>query len=189
VPISLGMVSALSPRLLAAWSAAVYAIVFAAFAVFETPGLGIGRFFYVAIGLLALSGGRVRGAAAGALAGALYALGVLANPALSAAVLATPTNVIRVATYVVLGFVIGWFASVNREMMAYLRVLSEKDAATGMPTLRAFADMIGRRLDRGQPFALLVGEAESLQRLELELGKDAADDAGRQFADTLARWL
>jgi GGDEF domain-containing protein len=74
-------------------------------------------------------------------------------------------------------------------MMAYLRVLAEKDSVTGMPRLHTFADMIGRRLDHGQPFALLVGEAESLQRLELDVGEGAADDAGRRLADSLARWL
>lgn len=179
----------LSPRPLAAWSAATFAIVFAAFAYFETPGLGIGRFFYVAIGLLALSGGPLRGAGAGAVAGALYALGVVANPALSTATLLTATHGIRVATYVVLGFVLGWFARMNREMMVYLQILAEKDAATGMPRLRTFADMIERRLVRGQPFALLVGEAAALRRLDGAAGEASADDAARQLADTLARWL
>jgi GGDEF domain-containing protein len=89
----------------------------------------------------------------------------------------------------VLGVVIGWFARVNREMMAYLRVLAEKDSATGIPRLRTFADMVAQRLDRGEPFALLVGEAESLQRLHLEAGDEAADDAARKFSELLARWL
>jgi GGDEF domain-containing protein len=183
------MQASLSPRLLAACSAVTFVIVFAASARYETPGLGIGRFFYLAIALFALSSGPLRGAAAGVLAAALYTLGVVVNPSLSLGLLTTPTNVLRVATYVVLGVVIGWFAGMNREMMAYLRVLAEKDSATGMPRLRTFADMIGQRLDDDQPFALLVGQAESLQRLELDGDDGAADDEGRQLADTLARWL
>jgi GGDEF domain-containing protein len=183
------MQASLSPRLLAACSVVTFVIVFAAFARYETPGLGIARFFYLAIALFALSSGPLRGAAAGVLAAVLYTLGVVINPSLSLGLLATPTNVFRVATYVVLGVVIGWFAAMNREMMAYLRALAEKDLATGMPRLRPFADMIGQRLDRGQPFALLVGQSESLQRLELGGGDGAADDEGRQLADTVARWL
>ena len=62
------MPAAHTNRLFAATAGAIYAAVFAAFLLFEHPGLGLGHFFYLAIALVALGFGPFWGAAAGSLA-------------------------------------------------------------------------------------------------------------------------
>jgi GGDEF domain-containing protein len=55
---------------------ASYALVFMTFVVFEVPGLGIAHLFYLPVAGLALTGGVRRGILAGAIAVALFSLGV-----------------------------------------------------------------------------------------------------------------
>ena len=71
-------------RLLVATALALYALVFVAFVLFETPGLGIGHFFYIPVALLALACGARIGFGGGALAAGLYALAIIATPRLPA---------------------------------------------------------------------------------------------------------
>ena len=53
---------------------------FMTFVVFEVPGLGIAHLFYLPVAALALTGGVKRGILAGAIAVALFTLGVIINP-------------------------------------------------------------------------------------------------------------
>ena len=67
-------------RLLFATALGLYAAVFAAFTLFEVPGLGLGHFFYIPVALLALAGGTWLGLVGGGFATALYALAILVTP-------------------------------------------------------------------------------------------------------------
>jgi GGDEF domain-containing protein len=139
------------------------AVVFALFRVFERPGLGLGHLYYVSIVLVAIAGGATMGAAAGAAATILYAIGVYWTPRVPVSVLPTLSTVIRLASYVLVGTLIGYYASRGRTLLARsdaladeLQVLARRDVVTGLPNQRAFEIAINDRIERRQPFALVL---------------------------------
>jgi GGDEF domain-containing protein len=150
-------------RLLQGVALACFGAVFAAFAVFERPGLGVGHFFYVAIVLAGMSAGAAGGAAGGLLGTLLYALGIWANPHLSSGTIATEATVLRLVTFVLVGALIGHYASRTRELLARadelaqeLRTLARRDFVTGLPNQRAFESAVNARIEAPAPFALVV---------------------------------
>ena len=174
------MPAAHTTRLFLATAAAIYALVFVAFLLLEHPGLGIGHFYYLAIALVALALGPAWGAAGGALATALYTAGVLVNQAMPSSELLTVSTPIRFVNYLAVGALLGWFAAHYREANAELQVLAQRDVLTGLPNTRAFELAIDRRLASRSPFALLVGDLDSV-------GLDGdRDQAVRRLADVLA---
>ncbi len=177
------MQAAHGSKLFAATAACIYAVVFAAFLLLERPGLGIGHFYYLAIALVALGFGPVLGAAGGGLATGLYAAGVLLNHAVPSSEIFTISTPIRFVNYVAIGTLLGWFATHYREANAELQVLAQRDMVTGLPNTRAFELAIDRRLAAGQPFALLVGDLDTMRF------DDDRDEALRRVADALAGTL
>lgn len=161
---------------------AAYALVFAAFVLFEVPGLGIAHFFYLPVAALALTGGIRRGAAAGAAAALLFAFGVLINPNISPDELVTLTTPMRLTTFMAMGALIGWFAAHDRSLVERLRVLAERDFLTGLPNTRAFEAAIARRLAAGTPFALLLGDMDRLKQINDTQGHAEGNDALRRLA-------
>lgn len=170
-------------RLFLGMAATIYVVVFVAFLLLEHPGLGIGHFYYLAIALVALSLGPVWGAGGGGLATALYTAGVLINHAMPSSEILTVSTVIRLVTYVAVGTLLGWFAAHYREANAELQILAQRDLVTGLPNTRAFELAIDRRLEARAPFALLVGDLDSV-------GVDEdRDHALRVLADVLTGLL
>jgi len=153
-----------SRRLLALLSIAAYALVFTVFHFYERIGLGLGHFYYVAIALAALSGGTWLGGGGGALAAVLYMVGVAVNPHIPNSSLRTEGTLVRAATYIAIGALIGWFATRHRQMVAELRILADRDTLTGLPNTRAFESAVDRRLKEARPFLLLVAELTDLDR-------------------------
>jgi diguanylate cyclase (GGDEF)-like protein len=174
-----------SRRALTLLALASYAAVFVAFLVLETPGLGIGHFYYISIALLALASGPTIGAAGGLGATALYVVGVLVNPHVPPASLLTESTLIRLVTFTGVGLLLGWFASEHRALVARLEVLAGRDQLTGLPNTRSFEAAITRRLDAGEPFGLLIGDMDRLGMLNDVLGRAEGDDALRRVADSL----
>jgi diguanylate cyclase (GGDEF)-like protein len=166
-------------RLFLATAAAIYAVVFVAFLLFERPGLGIAHFFYLAIALVALSVGPVWGAVAGGLATLLYLTGVLVSHAMPSSEILTISTPIRMVNYLAIGALLGWFAAHYREANAELQILAQRDLVTGLPNTRAFERSIDRRLSARMPFALLVGDFDAVGLTE------DRDGALRQLAETL----
>lgn len=148
-------------RALLATAAGSAAAIYGAFLLYETPGLGIGHFYYLSILLAALATGPWFGAIAGAAATGLYATGVVLNPSIQSSEVLSASTAIRLVTYVAVGGVIGYFAREGRHATAELRVLAERDAVTGLPNTRAFERAIGERLSAQQPFVLLVGALDA----------------------------
>ena len=167
-------------RLFLATAATIYVVVFVAFLLLEHPGLGLGHFYYLAIALVALALGPVWGAAAGLLATLLYMTGVLINHAMPSSEILTISTPIRFVNFLAIGALLGWFAAHYREANAELQILAQRDLVTGLPNTRAFERAIDRRLASRSPFALLVGDFDSL-----DLARDR-DQALRLLADTLA---
>ncbi|MGH3073030.1 MAG: GGDEF domain-containing protein [Gaiellaceae bacterium] len=150
-------------RLFLSAAATIYVAVFAAFLFLEHPGLGIGHFYYLAIALVALALGPAWGAAAGTVGTGLYALGVMLNHAVPASEIFTVSTPIRFVNYVAIGALLGWFAAHYRDANAELQILAQRDLVTGLPNTRAFELAIDRRLAAAEPFALLVGDLDSLR--------------------------
>ena len=173
------MHAAHTPKLLVGGAGLAYVAVFAAFVPLEEPGLGIGHFYYVAIALVALGLGPAWGATAGVLATALYATGVMLNNAVPVSDLYTISTPIRLVTYVAIGTLLGWFAAHYRDANAELQILAQRDFLTGLPNTRAFELAIDRRLEAAKPFALLVGDLDSLTF------EGDRDEALRRVSDSL----
>jgi hypothetical protein len=149
---------------------ASYALVFMTFVVFEVPGLGIAHLFYLPVAALALTGGVKRGILAGAIAVALFTLGVIINPNISPSELLTLSTPLRFLTYATMGGLLGWFSARDRELVERLRLLAERDFLTGLPNTRAFEAAIARRFEVGMPFALLLGDMDGLKTINVLAG-------------------
>lgn len=169
-----------SRRAVALLSIAAYALVFTIFRFYERIGLGLGHFYYVAIALAALAGGTWFGVGGGALAAVLYMVGVAVNPHIPTSSLQTEGTLVRAATYVAMGGLVGWFAARHRQMVAELRILADRDTLTGLPNTRAFEVAVDRRLKEARPFLLLVAELS-----DLDHGAAPADELLRSAANQL----
>jgi diguanylate cyclase (GGDEF)-like protein len=180
------MPAAMSHRgLLIATALTGYGVVFGSFLIFETPGLGVGHFYYVCIALVALATGPGWGAAAGALADMLYAGGIVLNPKIpSAEVLSTSTG-IRFLTFTAIGALIGWFAQNNRELVEHLRTAADRDFLSDLLNTRAFDGRLEARLELGKPFGLILADLDGLKEINDHEGHAVGNDVIRRAADVL----
>jgi diguanylate cyclase (GGDEF)-like protein len=174
------------PRLLVAAAAVCYVTVFVTFYFFETPGRGIGHFYYLPIALVALASGPWYGGFAGAVAAALWTVDALFAPHVPDFGLPYIPSGIRLCVFMGVGALIGTFATRNRELFAELSRLAERDQLTGLPNTRAFEGAITRRLESRKPFALLIGDTKQISDEHSEV---AGGDALRRLADKLATSL
>lgn len=140
-----------------------YAAVLLLYRFFETPGLGIAHLYYVAILLVAITGGPMRGASAAFVATVLYVAGVYWNPRVPISSLPTLATGIRLATFLIVGTLIGFYASRSRKLLAQsdalaeeLRILARRDFISGLPNQRAFEGAINARVEAAEPFGLVL---------------------------------
>lgn len=151
------MRTAHSRRLLVVAAGASFMLLFVALVLFERPGLGLGRFFFLSVVLLALAANAWIGALGGVLATALYVLAVLVSPRIPQSDIITFTTLVRFVSFVAVGALIGYFAKEHRELVRRLKALAERDELTGLPRGRAFEAEMTRRLTNARPFSLLIG--------------------------------
>jgi diguanylate cyclase (GGDEF)-like protein len=169
---------------------AAYAVVFAVIALFEVPGLGLPHFLYLPVAALALTGGVKRGIAAGLLACALFTSAVALNPAVPTLTqIFSLTTPIRLVTYTAMGALIGWFAAHDRQLVARLQILAERDFLTGLPNTRAFEGAIARRFELAAPFTLLLGDMDGLKRINDTKGHIEGNDVLRRLGGMLGSAL
>jgi predicted signal transduction protein with EAL and GGDEF domain len=120
------------------------------------------------------------------------------NPAVPISHIPTLETVIRLVAYVLVGALIGYYAARSRSLLERanrlteeLGVLARRDSLTGLPNQRAFEVAVNRRLEEGEPFALVLcdlPEDESTALVDrviafgeqLTMTVDAGDD--EQFA-------
>jgi diguanylate cyclase (GGDEF)-like protein len=172
-------------RLLVVCGLLAYGAVFAAFVVFELPGLGIGHFYYIAVALIALAtGGRI-GAIAGVGAAGLYALGILVSPRLPLTEIVTASTLIRLTTFMTIGLVIGRFASSHRALVARLEDLARRDHLTDIENARAFDDALARRCAAGRPFVLVLADMDNLKEVNDAHGHAEGNVVIRRLAHVL----
>jgi diguanylate cyclase (GGDEF)-like protein len=176
-------------RLAIGLAVAMYAAVFAALAIYEHPGLGLGHFFYLPVALVALTTGPRRGALAGAIAAALYAVAFALNPAVPTTQVVTMGAAIRLIPFAASGALLGWFAASNRALVDKFQILAERDHLTGLPNTRAFETAIARRFESGRPFAILLGDMDGLKELNERDGEVEGDEALRRLGAMLTNAL
>src|SRR2546421_10388065 len=172
-------------RLILAIALAGYAAVFAAFLLFEKPGLGVGHFYYVCVALVALSTGATGGAAAGVLADVLYGGGILLNPNIPSAEVLSTSTAIRFVTYTAMGALIGLFARSNRDLVERLRTAADRDFLTDLWNTRAFDGLLEAKLEQNRPFGLVLGDFDGLKAINDEEGHAVGNDVLRRAAEIL----
>ena len=172
-------------RLVLAFAAVAYAAVLGAFIAFEHGGLGLAHFFYVPICLVALVSDALWGALAGVLATGLYAAGVVLAPHVHDTHALPEWAATRLATFALLGALVGWYASSNRTLVARLRDHALRDVLTGLGNSRAFDDALAGRCAGGHPFTLVLADADDLKALNDAHGHEAGNAALRRIADGL----
>ena len=166
-----------------------FGLVFTGFLTLETSGLGIANFYYFAVALVALALGPYFGAAAGGAAAGLYSVGIVLNSSLPTAEVLAQSAWIRLLTYAGIGFLIGYFAQRNQELVVQLRLLAERDALTGLPNTRGFEAAMSRRLAGGQSFALLLGDMDGLKLINDSRGHAEGNNVLQRLAVVLGQAL
>lgn len=162
-------------------AAASFAAVFTAFYFLERGNLGIGHFYYVPIAFAALAGGAWFGGLAGLFATGLYAAAIVYSPRIPASNAPSLQTALRGVTFVLIGLLIGWFATLTRKQHNELTILAERDRLTGLPNTRAFEKAIVRHLGAGGQFVLLLAHVE-----ELAVSGGASERILRTVGETLA---
>jgi diguanylate cyclase (GGDEF)-like protein len=175
--------------LLLSAATALYPLIFAAFLLVETPGLGIGHFYYIPIALVALANGPAWGAGAGIASTGFYTLGIVINPRLPTYDVLTASSSIRLFTYTMVGVLVGWFAHNHRVLVDRLRVAAERDFLTGMLNTRAFDAALSTRLEQGKPFGLVLGDMDNLKEVNDTEGHAVGNDVLRRAGEILTREL
>ena len=128
-----------------------FALFFVVVCVFEHPGLGLGRFLFLPIVLLALATDAWLGALGGMFATGLYILAVVVSPQIPQSSILTFSMLVRFVSFVAVGALIGYFAKEHRELVGRLRALAERDELTGLPRGRAFESEMSKRLAQPVP--------------------------------------
>ena len=166
-------------------AAAAYACVFVLFVVFEHTGLGLANFFYAPICLVALGSDALLGAAGGALAAGLYAVGMIAASSSPTAHVLTESTAIRLFTYTLVGAIVGRYASSNRVLVAQLRDHATHDFLTGLGNARSFDEELARRCASTRAFTLVLADVDELKRINDTHGHEAGNAALRRVGEAL----
>jgi diguanylate cyclase (GGDEF)-like protein len=177
--------TATTRRLVLGLAALMYASVYAAFVLVESPGLGIGNFFYIPVLLVALVTDEALGALAGVLATIFYVTAVVVAPAVPSAQALTAATAIRLITFTIAGALLGFYTSRNRRLVDRLRDLAGRDFVTGLGNARTFDDELAKRCASGRPFALVLADADDLNDLNHVHGHAAGNAALKRIGEVL----
>lgn len=184
---ALSAVTAPDRRVVLALAATAYAGVLAAFIFIETPGLGIGHFFYIPICLVALVTDEVIGAAAGVTAALVYLVGIELAPHVPTGTPLTGATGIRLVTYMLVGALIGFYSSRNRVLVTRLTESANRDFVTGLGNARRFDEELAQRCAARGSFALVLADVDGLKPLNDIHGHAAGNAALRRIGETLVQ--
>ena len=179
--------TATTRRLVLGLAGLLYVGVFAVFLVFENPGLGIGNFFYIPVCLVALVTDEALGALAGVIAAGIYVGAVVLAPGIPSAQALTTATGIRLVTYTIVGALMGFYASRNRQLVDRLRDLAGRDFITGCGNARTFDDELAKRCAGGGPFALVLVDADGLNEINQVHGHAAGNAALKRIGEVLGQ--
>jgi hypothetical protein len=170
------------PALLLTWSAIAYLTTLVLMLTYWDPGRGVGATVYLAIVLAAMATGPVLGAAAGALASALYWSVLVLEYDRPYSIVVSSAGAIHLLDFVVVGVVVGYFARRTRHMLRDslgvlddLLELAGRDLVTGSGNASSFEAAAAARLRERRPFALLLASPPDRPR-----GRGDADGDGQR---------
>lgn len=166
-------------------AAAAYAGVVASFVTVETPGLGLGHFFYVPIILVALVTNEAWGALVGVLTAGVYVAAIELTPRVPSTQALTSATVIRLITFALVGGLTGFYASRNRQLVERLTDLAGRDFVTGVGNARTFDDGLARRCAAGKPFALVLADVDEIKKVNDVHGHAAGNAALKRVGEVL----
>jgi len=170
-----------------ALAAVAYGATFAAFVLIETPGLGLGHFFYVPVCLVALVTDEAVGALAGVAATGFYVLAVELTPRVPSAQVLTGGTAIRLVTYAIVGALVGFYASRNRQLVDRLTDLARRDHVTGLGNARVFDEELASRCAAGARFALVLADVDDLNDINHVHGHVAGNAALKRVGEVLVQ--
>ena len=179
--------TALDRRIALPLAGVLYAGVFSTFVFVETPGLGLGHFFYLPICLVALVTDEIVGALAGVLTAGLYAAALVVDPRVPSALALTDATAIRAVTFGLVGGMVGFYATRNRKLIEKLREHAGRDFVTGLGNARLFDEELARRCAGGEPFGLVVADVDDLKHINDIHGHAAGNAALRRAGEVLAQ--
>jgi diguanylate cyclase (GGDEF)-like protein len=179
--------TATTRRLVLALAGLLYIGVFGVFFFFENPGLGIGNFFYIPVCLVALVTDEALGALAGVVAAGIYVGAVVLAPGVPSAQALTTASGIRLVTYTIVGALMGFYASRNRQLVDRLRDLAGRDFITGCGNARTFDDELAKRCAAGASFALVLVDADGLNDINQVHGHAAGNAALKRIGEVLTQ--
>ena len=150
----------------------------------ESPGLGVGNFFYIPICLVALVTDECSARSRHPRDRRLRR-GRRARSGRPSAQAVTTATAIRLVTFTIVGALMGFYASRNRQLVDRLRDLAGRDFVTGLGNARAFDDELGKRCASGRPFALVLADADELNELNQVHGHAAGNAALKRIGEVL----
>ena len=162
-----------------------YAGIFLAFVFVETPGLGLGHFFYVPIILVALVTDEAWGALTGAVTAGLYVIAIELTPRVPSTQALTSATGIRLTTFTLVGCLIGFYASRNRQLVNRLTDLAGRDFVTGLGNARTFDEELARRCASGRPFALVLADVDDMKGVNDAHGHAAGNAVLKRVGEVL----
>ena len=171
---------------LVGFALALYGASLAALLFLDVPRLGIAYFLYLPIALVALATSPLSGAAAGVVAGEIYAIGEIHGRGLLEPEVLSTTSGLRLLTYTCIGALVGKFADGHRVLAERLKTLAERDPLTGLLNSRAHDSALAQRLAAGQPFALVLADMDGLKEVNDRQGHAAGNEALVRLATVIA---
>ncbi|MDX6485878.1 MAG: hypothetical protein QOF43_1031 [Gaiellaceae bacterium] len=159
--------------------------VFVAFVLLENSGMGLGHFFYIPILLVALVTDEVLGALAGIFCTGVYVAAVEFAPGVPTTQALTSATGIRLVTYTMVGSLVGFYASRNRQLVDRLRDHAQRDFLTGLGNARAFDDELARRCSETDRFALVLFDVDNLKEVNDVHGHAAGNATLKQVGETI----
>ncbi|TMK90788.1 MAG: DUF503 family protein [Actinobacteria bacterium] len=118
----------------------------------------------------------------------VYALGVVITPRIASSDVLTLSTVLRLVTFTSTGLVIGWFRATTGGSWSSFASSRSAISSPACRSTRALEAAINRRLHGRQPFSLLFGDMDALERINDEVARvggdefavlTASNDAGR----------
>ena len=176
-------------RVFVAGSLALFAFIFTARLTVGAGTIDLSHYFYLPIALLAVATGPLWGALAGMGANGLYAMALTLTQGSPGYELGSTIALLRFCTFVGIGIAAGSLAHRNRELLERLQREANHDHLTGLLNLRGFEAALARRRQLGRPFALLLGDVDSLKEINDRDGHAEGNEALQRTASALTTSL
>lgn len=169
---------------------ALAVVIYAIREVLPNPNEGVTNLYAIPIAILAVRFGAVGGTVAALVSLGLFASWEMTNDDVDVGVVG---YVSRGVAFLVLGAIVGRFASQRRALIVRLQELATTDALTGLANRATFEDEIAVEIARsrrhGRPGALFFADLDGFKTINDTLGHGAGDEVLKQVANIFRQEL